>query len=223
MSIEQTSRQLRARRHAALGDVTRLYIVDLLAVGDRSAGQVRAELGIPANLLTHHLNVLGQAGLIGENRSEGDGRRKYLHLTPEALEAGELPAPIRARRLLFVCTGNTARSPLAAALWQQLSPVPATSAGVVPAPRVSEDFLAVAAGHGLSLEQHRPRAIDEVTETGDLVVTLCDRAHEKLGLQTGLHWSVPNPSPAGTRQAYETAYAEIDRRVRVLLPHLQAA
>ncbi|GAB3279539.1 arsenate reductase/protein-tyrosine-phosphatase family protein [Kineosporia babensis] len=211
----------RARQHAALGDATRLRIVDLLALSDLAVGQIRAELGIPANLLTHHLTVLNQAGLIGEHRSEGDRRRKYLHLSPEAEKAAEVTQPLLVRRLLFVCTGNTARSPLAAALWQRHSPVPATSAGLQPrdmAPRL----LAVAHEHGLDLDDHRPRAIDEVTEEGDLVVTLCDKAHESLKRAQSLHWSVPNPSPIGTRQAYVSALTEIDRRVQALASHVQA-
>lgn len=62
MSSEETSLQRRAERHAALGDTARLRIVDLLALGDRSVGQIRAELGIPGNLLSHHLAVLSRAG-----------------------------------------------------------------------------------------------------------------------------------------------------------------
>jgi protein-tyrosine-phosphatase/DNA-binding transcriptional ArsR family regulator len=223
MTSEQTSLHRRAACHAALGDVVRLRIVDLLAVGDLSVGQLRQELGIAPNLLSHHLAVLTRAGLVGEHRSEGDGRRKYLHLLAGMQEAAAELAPISARRLLFVCTGNSARSPLAAALWGRASSVPATSAGIHPAPSVAGAFREVAARHGIRLDQHRPRALGEVTHDGDLIVTLCDRAYEGLGAGGGLHWSVPNPSPVGTAAAYEAAFHEISIRVHALAPHVRAA
>jgi DNA-binding transcriptional ArsR family regulator len=79
MNTEQTGRlQRRAAAHAALADVTRLRIVDLLAVSDRSAGELGASLGIASNLLAHHLRTLESAELVTRRRSEGDARRSYL-------------------------------------------------------------------------------------------------------------------------------------------------
>jgi len=72
-------------------------------------------LAMPSNLLAHHLRVLEQAGVITRRRSEGDRRRTYLRLVPVTLDS--LAAPPRPeRRVLFVCTANSARSHLAAAL-----------------------------------------------------------------------------------------------------------
>ena len=90
-------------------------------------------LAMPSNLLAHHLHVLEQAGIITRRRSEGDRRRTYLQLIPGALDALALPTARAALRVLFVCTANSARSHLAAALWRQASSVPAVSAGTHPA------------------------------------------------------------------------------------------
>src|SRR5215204_5838968 len=118
----------RASRHAALGDPTRLVIVDELASSDRAPVELQRLAGIPSNLLAHHLDVLEEVGLITRHRSGGDGRRRYVHLHREALD-GLAPGRRRAERALFVCTRNSARSQLAAALWTQLSAQPADSAG----------------------------------------------------------------------------------------------
>ena len=120
--------------HAALADRARLRIVDLLAVGDLSPSEVGAELGLPSNLLAHHLRVLEDAGLLVRHRSEGDRRRSYLSLTPQGrgLDPGAGAHPPTFRRVLFVCTANTARSHLAAALWRRCSAVDAVSAGTHP-------------------------------------------------------------------------------------------
>src|SRR5207302_5457828 len=106
----------RARVHAALGEPARLAIVDLLKLGDASPTEVGRELGLPSNLLAHHLKLLEQAGMIERSRSEGDHRRTYLRLRPESL-FGLVPAGLRTvPRVVFVCTHNSARSQLAAAL-----------------------------------------------------------------------------------------------------------
>ena len=65
MNTEQTSErgelERRARRHAALGEPSRLAVADLLALGDLSVAELRAALTMPSNLLAHHLNVLEKA------------------------------------------------------------------------------------------------------------------------------------------------------------------
>ena len=147
MNNEQTDDLVRrAQVHAALGDVHRLRIVDLLATSDASSSELAAALEIPSNLLAHHLRTLEDAGLVTRRRSEGDGRRTYLSLNRHeawlvsgAPTASALPA---ARRVVFVCTANTARSHLAAALWRQASPVAATSAGTHPGDRINPGALA---------------------------------------------------------------------------------
>src|SRR6478609_5423637 len=72
--------QRRAAVHAALGEPVRLAIVDRLAPGDASPGELAEAVGSGSNLLAHHLNVLEEAGVIRRVRSEGDLRRSYVQL-----------------------------------------------------------------------------------------------------------------------------------------------
>jgi protein-tyrosine-phosphatase len=172
-----------------------------------------------SNLLAHHLGILRTAGVVARSRSEADQRRTYLQLVPTAL-TGLLPAVLlRAPRVVFVCTHNSARSQLAATLWSSRSPVPSASAGTQPSGRVHPRAAAVARRHGLSLAGARTAHVRDVVEPADLVVAVCDSAYEELGRAPGrLHWSVPDPVPAGSIEAFERAYADIEDRVNRLVP-----
>jgi protein-tyrosine-phosphatase len=213
----------RAAAHAALADPARLRITDALGDGDASPKELGAVLGMPSNLLAHHLRVLEQAGIITRRRSEGDRRRAYLQLVPGVPETLAGPATRTARRVLFVCTANSARSHLAAALWRQASTIPAESAGTHPAAAVAPGAIAAAARHQLPLPRRRPRHIAEVRRDGDLVITVCDLAHEELGDLVAVHWSVPDPVPAGDPGSFDAALAELGHRVERLAPRLAAS
>ena len=122
--------------------------------------------------------------------------------------------------VLFVCTHNSARSQLAAALWSQLTDQSAESAGTHPAERVHRGAVAAARRAGLDLSEARPKLLEDVADRPALVVTVCDRAHEELDPDpTWLHWSVPDPVAAPSRAAFDTAVAELRDRIT----HLVAA
>jgi protein-tyrosine-phosphatase len=212
----------RAAVHAALAAPARLQITDILSTGDACPSELAALLAMPSNLLAHHLDVLEQAGLIIRRHSDGDRRRTYLQLIPDALESLTLPAARRARRVLFVCTANSARSHLAAALWRRASNLPAASAGTHPAARIEPGAIAAARRHRLPMRRLRPRHIGDVQQDGDLVITVCDMAHEELGRQAAMHWSVPDPVPAGDPASFDAALAELSHRVEHLAPRLAA-
>jgi protein-tyrosine-phosphatase len=213
----------RVAKHAALADPARLRIVDLLTMGDFSPTELQAELGMPSNLLSHHLRALEEAGLVTRHRSEADKRRSYVGLADGAL-TGLLPgAEHGARRILFVCTRNSARSQLAAALWQRASEIPSVSAGTHPAERIARGALEVARRHGVDLADLPPRRLDQVAEEGDFVVTVCDNAHEELVGVGNAHWSVPDPLRLSTEDAFENAFAEIAQRIHDLAPRVVAA
>lgn len=209
----------RAELHSALSDPGRLAVVELLARGDASPSELSAALSMPSNLLAHHVSVLVEHGLVARTRSEGDRRRTYLRLLAHELEpvTSALPRP---DRVLFVCTANSARSHLAVALWRRASTVPAASAGTHPAARIAPGAAAAARRHGLDLLDARPRQLDAVRQADDLVVTVCDRAHEEVGRAADVHWSVPDPVPSGSAAAFDRAVAELDRRVTDLAPRL---
>lgn len=206
----------RAQAYAALGDPSRLAIVDLLGLADLAPGELGASLDIPTNLMAHHLQILEQAGLISRRRSEGDGRRTYVLRTPACnrlLGAGSrLPRP---RGVAFICSQNSARSQLAEHYWRTISNISATSAGTHPAPRVHPDAITVARRHGLDLTHATPKLTGDILTGDELLIAVCDRAYEELDTQP-LHWSVPDPARAGSPGAFETAYDELTRRVDLL-------
>lgn len=225
MNIEwKAGVQRRAAVHGVLSDPGRLAVVDMLAWGDRSPSELATQLGMGSNLLAHHVNVLVEHDLVRRSRSEGDRRRTYLSLAPGALDdlrpAGSAATP--PIRVLFVCTANSARSQLAAALWQAASELPTASAGTHPAAQVAPGALRAARRRHLR-GLGTPRALQQVRGAGDFVVTVCDRAHEETGDLADCHWSVPDPVRTGNDAAFDAAVDELERRIALLAPHLTAA
>ncbi|MFH5821668.1 helix-turn-helix domain-containing protein [Georgenia sp. AZ-5] len=210
----------RAALHAALADPARLQIVDTLTLGDASPSELAEALGMPSNLLAHHLKVLEREGVLARTRSEGDKRRSYVHLVPGALDALAVPSLRPVPRVLFVCTANSARSHLAAALWRGASDVPAVSAGTHPAAAIAPGAVDSARRHHLDLPLVHPQHVADVRAGDDLVVTVCDRAHEELDFPVDVHWSIPDPLLAGTPDAFDHALEELGRRVDNLAPRL---
>jgi protein-tyrosine-phosphatase len=215
--------QGRLAKHAALADPARLRIVDMLTLGDYSPMELQAELGMPSNLLSHHLRTLEGAGLVTRHRSEADKRRSYIRLAGGALEGLAPGVEHGARRILFVCTRNSARSQLAAALWQQASRIPSTSAGTHPADRIAKGAMDVARRHGLKLADLPPRRLDQIDTSEDLIVTVCDNAHEELAILDALHWSVRDPLRSNTVEAFEDAFGDLSQRIKDLAPRVRAA
>lgn len=222
MNAEFSSVEVRARIHAALGEPARLAIVDALALGDASPGEIGVALGLATNLVAHHVKVLAEAGVITRTRSEADRRRTYLQLVPGALASLLPPRLDGVPRVVFVCTHNSARSQFAAALWARRSTIPAASAGTEPAERIHARAVRVARRHGLALPPVKPRHTDEVLRGDDLVVAVCDNAHEHLSVHPGrrLHWSVPDPAAVDTDAAFEAAFTDITARIERLAPAL---
>jgi protein-tyrosine-phosphatase len=208
----------RAARYRALGDVHRLAIVDALRLSDHTPTQLSELTGLASNLLAFHLDVLEDVGLVVRQPSQGDRRRRYVRLRAGALDhlhrpaIGSLDGPV-----LFVCTGNSARSPLAAAAWTRRTGRTALSAGTDPAAAVHPLAVGVARAHGLDLSGAVPCGYDEITVTPGLVVSVCDRARESGPAFDAplLHWSVPDPA-AGDLDAFRAAYEDLDQRVERL-------
>lgn len=209
----------RAAVHAALGDPGRLAIVDALLLGEAAPSELQRLLDMPSNLLAHHVRVLERAGVVSRHRSEGDRRRSYLRLTPGSLEALQPTAVRGAARVVFVCTENSARSQLATAIWATAGAVSATSAGTHPAPAVHPGAVAAAARHRLPLTPTTPRHVDDVLRPDDVVITVCDAAHEELGAGPDrLHWSIPDPARRGDVAAFDDAIDELTDRIGRLAP-----
>lgn len=213
--------EARARAYAALGDPSRLAIVDLLGPADLAPGELGARLDIPTNLMAHHLQILEQAGLVTRRRSEGDGRRTYVFRTPACSQllgtGSRLPRP---DRVAFICSQNSARSQLAEHYWRTISDIPVASAGTRPAPRVHPRAVTVARRHGLDLTHAAPKLAADVLTGDELLIAVCDRAYEELDARP-LHWSVPDPALVGTADAFESAYEDLAGRADRLAASLQ--
>jgi ArsR family transcriptional regulator, arsenate/arsenite/antimonite-responsive transcriptional repressor / arsenate reductase (thioredoxin) len=216
--------ELRARVHHALGEPHRLTMVDALALSDRAPSELAVLTGLPSNLVAFHLDVLEDAGVVGRRTSQGDGRRRYVHLRPAVLAGLTAGADLTATSVLFVCTANSARSQLAAALWEDRTGRAAASAGHRPAARIHPLAVDVAARHGLDLGDRTPRGYDEVTHQPDLVVAVCDLAHEAGPPFDApvLHWSIADPV-GGDRGAFDAAFVELCDRVDHLAARTEVA
>jgi protein-tyrosine-phosphatase/DNA-binding transcriptional ArsR family regulator len=209
LTIEQ-----RASLHAALGDPVRLAIVDELAISDRAPVELQVLTGLGSNLLAHHLDALEHAGLIVRSPSSGDGRRRYVRLVFGALDSLCSRARLTPSNVLFVCSMNSARSQLAAALWTTCTGSPAHSAGTHPAEQVHPGAVAAAQRAGFDLRATTPRSLEAVGSLPPIVITVCDQAHEEIGAQKMWpHWSIPDPVSHGTKSAFDDAVDEIRERI----------
>ncbi len=131
-------------------------------------------------------------------------------------------------RVLVLCTGNSARSQLAEALFavRGAGRVLAASAGSRPAPRVNPYAVETLARHGIAWEGRAPKTLDDVAGARyDLVVTVCDNAAEACpffpGAAAQVHWGLPDPADARdadtARRAFEATYRALAARVERLL------
>jgi protein-tyrosine-phosphatase len=130
--------------------------------------------------------------------------------------------------VLFLCTGNSARSQIAEALLQQLSDgtVEAFSAGSSPK-SMHPNALRVLRARGLDIAHRQPKNLRKFARRRfDYVISLCDRVREVCpefpGAPETIHWSIPDPaaepgSDTETYPAFEQTAAELENRVRFLL------
>jgi protein-tyrosine-phosphatase len=95
----------------------------------------------------------------------------------ESNRSAETRTPLR---ILFLCTGNSARSQIAEALLTKKGGkhFVAGSAGVDPQPAVHPGAIKVLADYGIDWSGHTPKSVDQVGTEWDLIITVCDRARE---------------------------------------------
>jgi protein-tyrosine-phosphatase/DNA-binding transcriptional ArsR family regulator len=211
-----------------------------LAFSDRRVRELVVALHAPQNLVSYHLRLLRTAGLVDTRRSSFDGRDSYYRLdlvrcaaafadAATALHPGLTPMdhgrPAMGTSVLFLCTGNSARSPMAEALLRRRSNgrVRAASAGSHPKPRLHPNAVRVMRdGYGVDISRRQPKSLTVLGDRRfDYVVTLCDKVREfprEHGLAAAMHWSLPDPSAgsAGVSQ-FRCVAAELDTRIGFLL------
>jgi protein-tyrosine-phosphatase/DNA-binding transcriptional ArsR family regulator len=228
----------------AAGHPLRWRLLGELARSDLHVAELTRLTGRPQSLVSYHLRRLRTDGLVTARRSSADGREAYYSL--DLVRCGDLlaaagaalhpglrlaqpalrRAPARRRaRVLFLCTGNSARSQMAEALAERLG-VEALSAGSHPKP-LHPNAVRVMRERGIDLRGRRSKHLDELAgRRFAYVVTLCDRVREVCpefpGARAQAHWSIADPaaegdSDAATYPAFERTAAELETRIPYLL------
>ena len=212
MATRRSSLQQRADAFAALGDPRRLEIAEELSRSDRTPGELIEKFELSSALLAHHLDVLERAGLVERTNSHSDGRKRFVRLLPR--HRAMLNIATTPREVTFVCTHNSARSQLAAALWRKFVGTRADSAGTQPAAVVHPLAIKVAKRYRLDLNSARPTLYDQRVRRGSTVITVCDQSHDDLADSLSrLHWSLPDPVESGTPTAFEATYQQLIERM----------
>jgi len=226
------------------GHPLRWRLLTELARSDRQVRELTGLLGQPQNLVSYHLGRLRAGGLVSARRSSADRRDAYYRV--DLARCGELlteagqalhpglalvpapAAPVRTRtRVLFLCTGNSARSQMAEALLGQLGgdAIEAASAGSRPKP-LHPDAVRAMRQHGINISGHRSKHLDTFAgQRFGYVISLCDRVREVCpefpGHPQMIHWSIADPSgETDPYPAFRRVAAELRTRIGFLLARI---
>jgi protein-tyrosine-phosphatase len=235
-----------------LADPVRWQLIAELARSDRRVGELVDIVGKPQNVVSYHLAELRRSGVVSGRRSSADGRDVYyraeltrsrdllasaggslhpgLSLAPaptdEAAPRGPRP------RVLFLCTGNSARSQIAEALVEHRSggTVEARSAGSHPKP-LHPMAVEVMADRGIDIAGRPTKSLNRFARSRfDRVITLCDKVREVCpelpGSPITAHWSMADPAAVGdddraTYCAFQHVADDIEGRVTLLLADIR--
>ena len=233
-----------------IGHPLRWRLLTELAQSDRKVSELKDLLRRRQGLVSYHLGRLRKARLVSMRRSSADGRDAYY--TIDLARCGELiaaaaealhpalklqPAGIPSRgsasggmpvRVLFLCTGNSARSQMAEALLDHLSAGAAVGASAGSHPRsLHPNAIRAMNEWGIDISGRRTKKLDELSgQHFDVVVTLCDRLREICpefpGTPQVVHWSIADPSnPAASDDesypGFQEVAIELATRIRSIL------
>jgi protein-tyrosine-phosphatase len=238
------------------GHPLRWQLLRELARGDRTVHELTGRVGEAQNLVSYHLRKLRDAGLVTARRSSADGRDAYyaadltridamlaatagalhpgLRVDPPSPARSDGPGPVRSDgpgpvRVLFLCTGNSARSQMAEALLEARAGglVEARSAGSQPKPLHPNALRVMREEHGIDLSGHESKHFGVFAdESFDWVITLCDRVREVCpefpGDPEAVHWSIADPASGqphddASYPAFRATAAELETRIEFLL------
>jgi protein-tyrosine-phosphatase/DNA-binding transcriptional ArsR family regulator len=223
----------------------RWSLVQALSASDRKVHELVASLQQPYNLVSYHLKLLRASNLVALRKSDADGRDLYYSLNPGKLQEGiqsvarslypgwvwkeskQMPVHPTPRRVLFLCTNNSARSQMAEGLLRKLGgdSYLVASAGSQPSD-VHPDAIKVMSELGIDISKQRSKHLLELQDQSfDEVITVCDRVREvcfsyEFCIPT-IHWSIPDPvriqDPDERRQIFVRTARELERRIRQFL------
>ncbi|WP_341863987.1 helix-turn-helix domain-containing protein [Gymnodinialimonas sp. 57CJ19] len=239
-------------RLSTLGHPQRLAVFRLLMrrYPDRvPATELARALLIKPNTLSTYVNALMQAGLVTQERV-GTSLRYAIHMDaaretvdyllndccrgrPEVcVPSAAVPRPDRARKanVLFICTGNSARSIFAESLLRHVAGdrFEAYSAGTNPRDGVNSEALSLLRQSGHDADRLFPQSIADFqtadTPAFDFVFTVCDQAANEecptwRGQPVSAHWGLPDPvaasgSDAEKARAFQKAFDVLEHRIR---------
>jgi protein-tyrosine-phosphatase/DNA-binding transcriptional ArsR family regulator len=225
-----------------------------LTQSDRRVGELTEVLAEPQNLVSYHLAELRRAGLVSARRSSADRRDNYYRVELQrfgellcfaggALQPGLRLALLppdrlenrggRAPRVLFLCTGNSARSQMAEALLETLSGqrIRARSAGSHPKP-LHPNAVGVMAERGIDISGRPTKRMSRFLGARfDRVITLCDKVREVCpefpGQPATAHWSMADPAAEGdtdeeTYPVFQQTADELTNRIGFLIGQMTA-
>ncbi|HEY3669493.1 MAG TPA: ArsR family transcriptional regulator [Acidimicrobiia bacterium] len=231
------------------GHPLRWQLLGELARSDRTVHELTGLVGEAQNLVSYHLGKLREAGLVATRRSSADGRDAYyaadltriselftatagalhpgLHLIPPS-QRGDLPDTVT---VLFLCTGNSARSQMAETLLRDRSggAVQTYSAGSHPKPLHPNAVRVMRDEYGIDISDQGSKHLDVFADQQfDWVISLCDKVREVCpefpGDPETIHWSIPDPASGrgdddddATYPAFRATAAELEARIGFLL------
>ncbi|MEO8691975.1 MAG: helix-turn-helix domain-containing protein [Acidimicrobiales bacterium] len=236
-----------------VGHPVRWRLLQELVRSDRAVVELTERLDAPQSLLSYHLGQLRAGELVSPRRSSADRRDCYyridlarcaqllqaaggalhpgLRLTPASSTTPNRPVGRRSRakvRVLFLCTGNSARSQIAEALLHHQSggTIDAASAGSNPK-SLHRNAVRVMKQRGIDISGNRTKHLDEfASQRFDFVITLCDRVREVCpefpAHPERVHWSTADPALEGSTERaslppFERTAAELETRIHFLL------
>lgn len=223
----------------------RWQIVNLLKISDLRVQELVDGTQQPYNLVSYHLKMLRSAGLVSLRKSDADSRDLYYNLDTDKLQneyqsaalqlfpgwgwqaPTENSLPFETKRVLFLCTHNSARSQMAEAMLRHFGgkAYQVSSAGSQPQ-SVHPEAIAVMDDMGIDIRSQRAKHLDEFrNEPFDIVITVCDRVREeKLAFYASaahIHWSIPDPIRTDLeeqgRQRFISAANELKKRINFFI------
>jgi protein-tyrosine-phosphatase/DNA-binding transcriptional ArsR family regulator len=237
-----------------LADEQRWRLLQELAQSDRKVSELTELVGIPQNLASYHLASLRNAGIVSARHSSADRRDTYYRIDLRrcadllcaigpALQPGlrldvadsrseDGRAPRRKPSVLFLCTGNSARSQMAEALLEHQSggTIRARSAGSHPR-ALHPNAVRVMAERGIDISGRATKHMDRFKRVRfDRVITLCDKVREICpqfaGAAQTAHWSMPDPASEGATEetsypAFKRTAEELEGRIPFLIGELK--
>jgi ArsR family transcriptional regulator, arsenate/arsenite/antimonite-responsive transcriptional repressor / arsenate reductase (thioredoxin) len=232
------------------GHPLRWRLLGELARSDRTVRELTGLVGEAQNLVSYHLGKLRRAQVVAGRRSSADGRDTYYradlaHVVEQLAATGAALHPALrvdghrrtvpdacSSRVLFLCSGNSARSQMAEALTNERSGgvVEARSAGLRPKPLHPNAVRVMSEVCGIDIAGQRSKHLDVYGgQRFDEVISLCDLVREACpeipGHPETVHWSMADPAAgqgdhAATYPAFRQTVAELETRIGFLLAAL---